>query len=98
MPAYVVVEIRITDPELYEQVKQQTPPVVAAYGGKYLARGGHTEALHGDWSPERLVVIEFESIEQARRWYDSPEYRQIRVLRDQSAQVNMVLTEGKSPT
>ena len=56
MTAYVVVDIAITDPERYEEVKQRTPPIVAQYGGHYLARGGQTESLHGDWSPERLVL------------------------------------------
>lgn len=94
MSAYVVVEIEVTDPQGYEQVKKLTPPIVAAYGGRYLARGGRTEVAHGDWQPKRLVILEFDSFEQAQAWVNSPEYSQVRVLRDQTARVNMVITEG----
>lgn len=94
MAAYVVVDITITDSALYEEVKQRTPLVVAQYGGKYLARGGQVDVLHGTWQPARLVILEFESLEQARRWESSPEYTAIKLLRDQCARVNMVLLPG----
>ena len=94
MTAYVVVDITITDPELYEEVKQRTPPIVAQYGGRYLARGGHTESLHGDWSPERLVLLAFDSLEQAKAWESSPEYTAVKQIRDRCARVNMVMLAG----
>lgn len=94
MAAYVVVEITVTDPVRYEEVKRLTPPVVAQYGGKYLARGGQTEVLHGDWQPARLVLLQFDSLEQARQWESSPEYAAIKKLRDQCARVEMVLLPG----
>lgn len=97
MPTYVVVEIQVTDPEIYETVKQLTPATVAAYGGTYLARGGQTERIHGSWDPQRLVILEFETLEQVKAWQESPEYRPIKALRDQSAQVNMVAIESAHP-
>ena len=96
MPAYVVVELEVTDPVRYEAYKKLAPPTIAAYGGKYLARGGQTEVLEGDWLPKRLVILEFASLEQARAWIDSPEYRPARELRQQSARTKMVLIEGLS--
>jgi uncharacterized protein (DUF1330 family) len=94
MPAYVIVDIAVTDPAGYEEYKKLAPPVVAAYGGKYLARGGKTETLEGDWSPNRLVILEFESAERAKAWLNSPEYRAARQLRRQTTQTNMVVIEG----
>ena len=94
MSAYVIVDIKVTDPVGYEEYKKLAPPVVAAYGGKYLARGGKTETLEGDWSPNRLVILEFESAERAKEWLNSPEYRAARQLRHQTTQTNMVVVEG----
>ncbi|HZW05199.1 MAG TPA: DUF1330 domain-containing protein, partial [Anaerolineaceae bacterium] len=94
--AYLIVDIRITDPVLYEEVKQRTPGTIAAYGGRYLARGGVTEPLDGDWTPKRIVVLEFESLARAKAWLNSPEYRPVRALRDRSAVVNIVAVEGVS--
>ncbi len=94
MSAYVIVDIQVTDPVGYEGYKKLAPPIVAAYGGKYLARGGKTETLEGDWSPKRLVILEFESAERAKAWLNSPEYRAARQLRHQTTQTNMVVIEG----
>jgi len=94
MSAYVIVDIQVTDPVGYEEYKKLAPPIVAAYGGKYLARGGKTETLEGDWSPKRLVILEFESAERAKAWLNSPEYRAPRQLRNQTTKTNMVVVEG----
>lgn len=94
MTAYVIVDIDILDPQGYEEAKRLTPATVAAYGGRYLARGGRSESLEGVWSPKRLVVLEFESIERAKQWWDSPEYRPVKAARRSFAAVNMVVIEG----
>ena len=94
MSAYVIVDINVTDPVGYEEYKKLAPPVVAAFGGKYLARGGKTETLEGDWSPKRLVILEFESAERAKEWLNSPEYHAPRQLRRQTTETNMVVVEG----
>lgn len=94
MTAYLIVDIEITDPTLYEEVKRRTPATIAAYGGRYLARGGETQTLDGRWTPKRIVLLQFESIERAKEWLNSPEYLPVRELRDQAAIVNIVAVEG----
>ena len=94
MSAYLVVEIEITDPDNYEEVKKLTPATIKRFGGKYLARGGKTETLEGDWQPKRLVILEFNDMDQAKAWWNSPEYAPIKQLRQIYATTNMVLTEG----
>ena len=94
MPAYVIVDITVTDPAGYEEYKKLAPPAVAAYGGKYLARGGRVETLEGDWAPTRLVILEFESVERAKQWLESPEYRPARQLRRRTATGTMIVVEG----
>lgn len=94
MPAYVIVDISITDPETYSDYKNLAPAAVALYGGKYLARGGPSETLEGDWQPGRLVILEFPSVDEAKNWLNSPEYAPARALRHQAADSRMVVVEG----
>jgi uncharacterized protein (DUF1330 family) len=94
MAAYVIVDIEVLDPVRYEDYKKLAAPAVAACGGKYLVRGGATETLEGEWVPRRLVILEFESVEQARAWWASPEYSEAKGLRQQTATTNMILVEG----
>lgn len=94
MSAYVIVDIDIHDAAGYEKYRQQASPTVAAYGGRYLARGGWTEVLEGTWQPNRLVVLEFESVERAKAWLNSPEYTPLRAIRHRTATSNMVVIEG----
>jgi uncharacterized protein (DUF1330 family) len=97
MAAYVVVEIDIHDAETYERYKQLAPPSIALYGGRYLVRGGATEALEGTWHPKRFVILEFPTEQQARAWWSSPEYAPAKALRQASTQTNMLLVEGLPP-
>ncbi len=94
MPAYLVVETDIHDPEQYELYKQATPAAVAAYGGRFIARGGDLAVLEGDWQPKRLVLLEFPDLEAAKRFYASPEYQEAKRLREGAAAFNMVAVEG----
>lgn len=94
MPAYVVVQIEVEDPKLYEEYKKLAPPAIAAYGGRYLARGGRTEILEGSWSPMRLVILEFPSLARAREWWASPEYAPAKALRQSCARAEMIVLEG----
>ena len=75
-------------------IKKLAPPTIETYGGKYLARGGRAEKLEGNWEPDRIVILEFESVETAKKWIDSPEYREARALRHQNASTNMIVVEG----
>ncbi len=94
MPAYVIVDINVTDPQCYEEYKKLASSTGALYGGKYLARGGEAEVLEGTWVPNRLVILEFESIDRAKEWLRSPEYRPAREIRHKTAEANMVLIGG----
>ena len=94
MTAYLIVETDITDPEQYEQYKAASPGAVAAGGGRFIVRGGEHAVLEGDWNPTRLVVIEFESLEAAKAFYESPEYQAAIKLREGAARINMVVVEG----
>ena len=94
MTAYVIVDIEVTDPTRFEEYKKLAPATIAAYGGRYLARGGQTETLEGTWTPQRLVILEFDSVDRARAWLNSPEYGPARQMRHQAAQSNMVVIEG----
>lgn len=94
MPAYVIVDVHIEDPVVYEEYKSLTPAAIAAYGGRFVVRGGEAETLEGDWVPGRLVVVEFESMDRAREWWYSPEYARAKSLRQQSSRTQMILVEG----
>ena len=94
MSAYVIAELDITDPEKFAEYRGLVPATVEQYGGKYLARGGSVEVLEGDWNPARIVILEFESTEQAKKWIDSDEYTPVKQIRFESANTNVVLVEG----
>jgi uncharacterized protein (DUF1330 family) len=94
MPAYVIVETDIHDPEQYEQYKAASPAAVASGGGRFVVRGGELAVLEGDWQPTRLVVLEFEDLDAVKRWYDSPEYQAAKQLREGAANLRMVAVQG----
>jgi uncharacterized protein (DUF1330 family) len=94
MAAYVIANVNVKDPTLFEQYRKQVPDTIARHGGRYLVRGGQHQTLEGGWTPTRLVVLEFPTVEQARRWYDSEEYREPKALRMKCALTDVVLVEG----
>jgi uncharacterized protein (DUF1330 family) len=94
MPAYVIVETDVTDPERYEQYKAASSGTVAAAGGRFLVRGGELAVLEGDWRPSRLVVLEFEDLAAAQHWYRSELYRAAKQLREGAAHLRMVAVQG----
>jgi uncharacterized protein (DUF1330 family) len=94
MAAYVIAEIDIFDPATFEQYRSQDGPSIEKYGGKFIVRGGPTEKVEGDWDPKRVVIIEFGSMERARQWYYSPEYKAVINLRHRSAHTNLIFVEG----
>ncbi|WP_313952185.1 DUF1330 domain-containing protein [Accumulibacter sp.] len=95
MAAYLLVEVKVTDQQAYEIYKQLAQAAIAQYGGRYCARGGRIEVLEGGWStPERLVIVEFDSLEQAKKFYHSPEYQAARASRQDAAEMNMLVVEG----
>ena len=94
MPAYLIVDADVLDPEQYEQYKAASPGAIAAGGGRFLVRGGELDVLEGDWSPTRVVVVEFENLEAAKAFYESPEYQAAIKLREGAARFNMIAVEG----
>lgn len=94
MPAYILVDVNITDPEEYEAYRKLTPATITAFGGKFIVRGGAAETLEGDWNPGRFVVLEFPSAEQAKAWWESPEYTAAKAIRYRAASSKMILVEG----
>jgi uncharacterized protein (DUF1330 family) len=94
LAAYVIAEVDVTDTEVYEGYRKLVPPTLEKYGGKFLVRGGKTETKEGGWDPKRLVILEFASLEQARKWYHSPEYAPALALRLKAARSKLLLVEG----
>ena len=94
MSAYVIVQVDVKDQTRYEDYKKVVPPSLEKFGGRFLVRGGKTHTLEGGWAPKRFVMVEFPSVEQAKAWWDSPEYRAARDLRWATAQSQMIIAEG----
>ncbi len=94
MSAYVIVDVKVNDAERYENYKKMVPPSLRAYGGKFLVRGGEFEVLEGDWQPNRIVILEFESVESARAWHDSPEYAEALALRMATTDSKLLIVDG----
>lgn len=95
--AYLIAEIEVVNPEPYRVYVAAAGPLVEAYGGKYLVRGGPSEALEGAPPAGRLVVVEFPSMAEAKRFYDSPEYTEVRQGRIENAVSRFILVEGAAP-
>ena len=94
MAAYVIVEVDVRDKDRYETYKRMVPPTLAAYGGRFVVRGGEAETLEGDWSPKRIVIVEFPSVERAKAWWGSEEYAEAKALRQATAHSRMIVVVG----
>ena len=94
MPAYVVVDVQRTDLERALRYSTASGPSVERHGGRFLARGGATQVLEGDWDPERLVIIRFDSAAAAQAWYDSDDYLEARAIREEAGTWRMVVVDG----
>lgn len=94
MPAYLIADVNVTDQDTYQTYATQVPPILHQYGGRFLVRGGNAVGLEGDWQPSRLVVLQFDDVAAARRFYDSKEYQEIIGFRHRASSTRMVLVEG----
>ena len=94
MSAYVLAEIEITNPEAYKEYTTTVPATIAKYGGRFLVRGGRAETLEGEWPNRRRVLLEFPSLDAAKRWWDSPEYEKPKALRQAHSNGRLILLEG----
>ena len=93
MAGYVIVNNEVTDEALHAEFREQAAATVKAHGGKYLVRGA-AEAIEGEWVPDRIVIIEFGSVEQAKAWLNSPEYAETKKLRMKAASASVIVVEG----
>jgi uncharacterized protein (DUF1330 family) len=94
MPAYLISEIEIHNPEGYEEYRKLVKPTLDRYGGRFLARGGKIDVLEGKWNPKRIVICEFESVARARQWYESQEYKKPKEIRQKNSRANILVVEG----
>jgi uncharacterized protein (DUF1330 family) len=94
MAGYIVVNLDVHDPVLFGKYREQVPAVIAAHGGRYIIRGAPVEHVEGRLAVKRLVVLEFPSLDAARRFYDSPEYQPVKKLRTDSATSDIAFVEG----
>ena len=94
MAGYVIINNEVKDEALYAEFREQVAATIQAHGGKYLVRGGATEVMDGDWSPDRIVVVEFDSVDQARSWLTSSDYAEARKTRMKAASASVIIVEG----
>ncbi|MEP6926463.1 MAG: DUF1330 domain-containing protein [Ginsengibacter sp.] len=96
MSAYIIVDVKINNPDEYEGYKKLTPASIAAYQGTFIVRGGSSETLEGNWNPGRIVVLEFPDVEHAKQWWNSPEYAPAKLIRQNASFTRMILVDGVS--
>ncbi len=94
MAAFVIANVTIEDPVRYEDYKRMVPGTLASFGGRFVARGGQIDVLEGEWKPNRLVILEFPSVERARAWWNSPEYAEAKALRQATSTGTLIVVEG----
>lgn len=94
MSAYILVDTKVTDSTRYDAYKKLAEVAVASHGGRYLVRGGEHAPLEGTWHPNRIVVLEFPTLERAKAFYDSAEYLAARAARAGAAEMNVVVVAG----
>ncbi len=94
MAGYVIADVEITDREKYAEYVEVVPPTISAHGGRFLVRGGNAEKLEGDWTPKRIVILEFDTMEDAKRWWASEDYKAPKALRQSASVANMIVVES----
>lgn len=94
MSAYVIVEIETHDAALMAEYRDLARPIVEAHGGRYIARGGTTVTLEGGWDPQRIVILEFPTVEQAKEWWESDDYAPVKAMRHRAGTSRMLIVEG----
>jgi uncharacterized protein (DUF1330 family) len=94
MSAYLIADVEVLDAAGYEAYRQQVPATIAAFGGRYLVRGGSLTVLEGDGSPARCVILEFPSMAQLQAWYTSPEYAPLIAIRQRTTKSKLLMVDG----
>ncbi len=94
MAAYIISNVEVFDTDAYGEYGKLAPDAIKKYGGEFLTRGGKAEVLEGGWQAHRVVIVKFDSVEQAREMYNSPEYQAAKAKREGAADFNMMVVEG----
>ena len=97
MAAYIIADLTVTDPATMDEYRKLVLGTLTPFGGRFIVRGGAHQTVEGDWKPNRLVILEFPSMEQAKRWYDSEEYRDPKAMRLRAGRTNLVMVDGVPP-
>ena len=97
MAAYIIADVTVTDPATMDEYRKLVPGTLTPFGGRFIVRAGAHQTVEGDWKPNRLVILEFPSMEQAKRWYDSEEYRDPKAMRLRAGRTNLVMVDGVPP-
>jgi len=100
MPVYLIIDIAVRNPEAkadYAEYICKARPIIESHGGRYLARGGKITLINGDWNPERVVMIEFPSLDHVNQWWNDPAYQAIKGLRENAVFANAIVVEGCGP-
>ena len=94
MPAYLIADVEVLDPDAYAEYRRQVLPLVKKQGGRFVVRGGAHETLEGPWRPARVVIIEFPDMAALKAWYHSPEYAALIELRQRASRGSLIAVEG----
>jgi len=94
MNGYIIVQINVKNSENYKEYLQYVTPIASKYGGEYIVRAGNFEIMEGEWNHKRNVVIKFPSVEKAREFYNSDEYKPVRKIRIENSECNLIIIEG----
>jgi uncharacterized protein (DUF1330 family) len=94
MAAYIIADIEIKDAATYDEYRRQVAPAVTKFGGRFIVRGGNPETFEGTWTPKRIIVLEFPTMDALQRWYHSDEYKPLIALRQKAASGNLIAVEG----
>ena len=94
MSGYVIVDVDVQDTEAYDEYRKLVGPTIEKYGGTFVVRAGAHEVVEGDWTPHRMIVLEFESVARAREWYNSEEYAPALAIRLKAAKSRLIIVEG----
>ncbi len=94
MAAYMIINVEVTNPEAFKEYQERIPPVLEKFEGKYLIRGGDAERWEGSWMPHRIIMLEFPTMDHARRLYESDDFTHLKAIRFQSANTDMIVVEG----
>jgi uncharacterized protein (DUF1330 family) len=97
MAAYIIADVNVHDDEVFEAYRKTVAATLSKFGGRFVIRGGKIETLEGDWTPKRIVVLEFPDFNTARDWWASEEYREPKNMRQRAAMTNLLVVDGYVP-